>query len=302
MPTVLHEAPMELLRRSPQLAAVLLRDLGITVPPHANAAMASSDLTAILPAELRADAVIIFSAASRPKLAVVIEVQRRYDKGKTYTWPAYLTQVRAARHCPAILLVICPSPATATLYRTPITTGHPGFDLIPLVIDAATLRAPDTLDAAAAAPELTVLAVLTGALNLDRDDTRRLVLDTLATLDDTRLATYTVFIRAAASPQARKALEDLMTTRYKDDFVDRLLAEGEAKGKAEGEAKGKAEGEAKGKAEGEALIVLRILAARGLEVPTDIRQRVLSCADTSQLETWADRAVTAATLDDVFST
>jgi flagellar biosynthesis/type III secretory pathway protein FliH len=155
-------------------------------------------------------------------------------------------------------------------------------------------------------------------LNLDRDDTRRLVLDTLATLDDTRLATYTVFIRAAASPQARKALEDLMTTRYKDDFVDRLLAEGEAKGKAEGEAKGKAEGEAKGKAEGEAkgkaegeakgkaegeaLIVLRILTARGLEVPTEIRQRVLSCADTSQLETWADRAATATTLDDVFST
>ena len=131
-------------------------------------------------------------------------------------------------------------------------------------------------------------------MNLDRDDTRRLVLDTLATLDDTRLATYTVFIRAAASPQARKALEDLMTTRYKDDFVDRLLAEGEAKGKAEGEAKGKAEGEA--------LIVLRILTARGLEVPTEIRQRVLSCADTSQLETWADRAATAATLDDVFST
>jgi hypothetical protein len=131
-------------------------------------------------------------------------------------------------------------------------------------------------------------------LNLDRDDTRRLVLDTLATLDDTRLATYTVFIRAAASPQARKALEDLMTTRYKDDFVDRLLAEGEAKGKAEGEAKGKAEGEA--------LIVLRILTARGLEVPTEIRQRVLSCADTSQLETWADRAATATTLDDVFST
>jgi hypothetical protein len=27
---------------------------------------------------------------------------------------------------------------------------------------------------------------------------------------------------------------------------------------------------------------------------------MLSCADTSQLETWGDRAATAATIDDVF--
>jgi flagellar biosynthesis/type III secretory pathway protein FliH len=91
-----------------------------------------------------------------------------------------------------------------------------------------------------------------------------------------------------------------MTTKYKDDFIDRWLAEGEAKGKAEGEAKGKAEGEAKGKAEGEAHMILRVLSARGLQVPADIRERVLACADTSQLETWGDRAATAATIDDVF--
>jgi len=89
-----------------------------------------------------------------------------------------------------------------------------------------------------------------------------------------------------------------MTTKFKDTFVDRLLAEGEAKGKAEGEARGKAEGEA----QGEARMILRVLAARGLNVPAEIRQRVLSCADTRQLEAWGDRAATAASLDEVFST
>jgi hypothetical protein len=47
-------------------------------------------------------------------------------------------------------------------------------------------------------------------------------------------------------------------------------------------------------------MILRVLAARGLRVSAEIRQKVLSCADTSQLETWGDRAATAASIDDVF--
>jgi predicted transposase YdaD len=121
-----------------------------------------------------------------------------------------------------------------------------------------------------------------------------------------------VFVRSAASESARQALEALMTTKFKDTFVDRLLAEGEAKGRAEGEAKGRAEGQAEGraegqaegraegKAEGEARMILRVLSARGLPVPAEIRRRVLSCADLSQLEAWGDRAATAASIDDVF--
>jgi predicted transposase YdaD len=125
----------------------------------------------------------------------------------------------------------------------------------------------------------------------------RQVLATLAGLDEARLKTYTVFVLNAASESARRALEALMaTTQFRNAFVDRLLAEGEAKGRAEGEAKGRAEGEAKG----EAQIILRVLSARGMQVPAEIRRRVLSCADTRQLETWADRAVTADSIDDVF--
>jgi predicted transposase YdaD len=114
-----------------------------------------------------------------------------------------------------------------------------------------------------------------------------------ADLDEDGLQTCTYLIRAVASAAARSALEALMTTVFKDKFIDRIKAEGQAEGKAEGEAKGKAEGEAR--------MILRMLAARGLEVPAEIRQRVLSCADTGQLEAWGDRAATAASLDEVFS-
>jgi hypothetical protein len=77
-----------------------------------------------------------------------------------------------------------------------------------------------------------------------------------------------------------------MTTKFRDTFVDRLLAEGEAKGHAEGEA----------------CMVLRVLAARGLEVSAKAREQVLSCTDTSQLETWVDRAAIAASVEEVFGT
>lgn len=75
-----------------------------------------------------------------------------------------------------------------------------------------------------------------------------------------------------------------MTTKFRDTFVDRLLAEGEAKGRAEGEAR----------------TILRVLAARGLDVPAKVREQVLSCTDSTQLETWTDRAATAASVEEVF--
>jgi hypothetical protein len=77
-----------------------------------------------------------------------------------------------------------------------------------------------------------------------------------------------------------------MTAKFKDEFVDRLLAEGEAKGEAKGEARS----------------ILRVLAAQGLEVPAKVREQILSCTDTSQLDIWLDRAATATSLEEVFDT
>jgi hypothetical protein len=281
MPSIAHEAPLELLRGEPRLAAVLVEALGVPVPSGAEARLVHADLTVPVPAELRADAVVLLEAEAG-KLAVITEVQLSWDQGKEFTWPAYLTQVRAAHRCDVVLLVICPDPAVAGRCRARITTGHPGFDLTPLVIDAATTPVPGQAGAASASPELVVLAVLTGALDLGEDSARRLVLASLAAADESRRAAYTVFVLTVASGAALQALEALMaTTQFSHPFVDRFLAEGEAKG--------------------EARMVLRVLAARGLQLPDEVRERVLSCTDTAQLEAWGDRAATADTLDDVFS-
>jgi hypothetical protein len=133
-----------------------------------------------------------------------------------------------------------------------------------------------------------VLAVLTGAVDLGDPAARRLVLQAIAPLDAERRATYTRLIRATASLAVRRALEELMATVFKDEFIDGLLDQGRAEGRAEGRAAG-------------AAMLLRVLAARGFTVPDEIRQRVQSCTDLAQLEQWGDRAVTAKSLDQVFT-
>jgi hypothetical protein len=288
MPGIAHEGPIELLRRNPRLAAALLEGMGVPVPTGTSAAMATGDVTSV-PTELRADAVIVLADqdATAPgrgvRLAVVVEVQQARAADKRRVWPAYLALARAEHNCPTVLLIICPDPATGRWARQPIATGHPGFDLMPLVIDADTTPGPGAPGLSWAAPELAVLCALTGAADLDRDADRRLVLTAIAAarLDEDRLETYTRLVRAAASVAARNALEALMTTTFKDDFIDRYKAEG--------------------RAEGAAGMVLRILAARGIEVPGPVRERVQSCTDLGQLETWADKAATAASLQDVFT-
>jgi hypothetical protein len=191
--------------------------------------------------------------------------------------------------CDAALVVIALRERTARASGRPIPTGHPGFVLTPVVIGPDTTPAPGGPGAGQVSAELAVLAVLTGALDLGDPDTQRLVLRAIARLDAGRREIYTRLIRATAPAAVRRALEELMATVFRDEFIDGLLDQG------------RAEGEARGRAEGEAAMLLRILAARGFGVPDDVRHRVQSCTDLAQLEAWGDRAVTARSLEEIFT-
>ncbi|MHA5052771.1 hypothetical protein [Streptomyces sp. SD15] len=59
---------------------------------------------------------------------------------------------------------------------------------------------------------------------------------------------------------------------------------------------GEAKGQAKGKAEG----VLRVLAARGLPVSDEVRDRITNCTDLTCLDGWLDRAVAVARAEELF--
>jgi predicted transposase YdaD len=72
------------------------------------------------------------------------------------------------------------------------------------------------------------------------------------------------------------------------------------RGKDEGLAEGRVEGRVEGRAEGEADALLRVLAARGVEVPEDVHARIRACMDMGQLNTWLDRAAAATSITDLF--
>ncbi|MEM9460746.1 MAG: hypothetical protein AAGF11_41665 [Myxococcota bacterium] len=65
-------------------------------------------------------------------------------------------------------------------------------------------------------------------------------------------------------------------------------------------AQGRADGMAKGMAKGIAQMLARLLDTRGLALTDELRQRIARCKDEAVLQRWFDRAVTAATLAEVF--
>ena len=75
------------------------------------------------------------------------------------------------------------------------------------------------------------------------------------------------------------------------------LAEGERRGLDEGEKRGLAEGERKGRAEGRGLSVLALLEELG-QIPSSLRERIMSQQDTKVLTDWLKAAAAASSLED----
>gem|GEM_PF-6760576 len=94
-PSLLHEAFLLLFRNRPELAPELLRDvLDVPLPAYAEAKIESADLTQVTPTEYRADLVVLL-VDGKPVLGIVVEAQLRKDDGKKYSWPVYVSALRA---------------------------------------------------------------------------------------------------------------------------------------------------------------------------------------------------------------
>jgi hypothetical protein len=283
-----HEGPLDLVRQHPEIAVEFVHAAaGVKLPSQIAVSLAPTDMSAVVPVQYLADMVVLISDAvtGKPVLAVIIEPQLRDSETKRYSWPVYVTTARRVARCPAALLVVlCPDPAEATKCRRLIRTGHPGFDLAPVVIDSG---APPGRSGAGS-PYLTVFAASMGGIDLESEAGARQVLDAMASTEVNaadRLRMTTIILRLA-SDAARQILEAMMTTsEYEKTFVERIHDQGIAEGEARGEAKA----------------VLRLLEARGLTLTQEQRDRVTSCTDAAQLDLWLDRAITASTDAEVFT-
>ncbi|QFG25166.1 hypothetical protein [Actinomadura sp. WMMB 499] len=294
MVTAQHEAPIQIIRDNPDVVAQLLRAVcPVELPDDVLIRSISEEFTQIAPTAYRADNVVEVceGGSSKPSIAIIAETQRDVDDGKRYSWPLYLTALHGKARCPCYLIVLCPRRTVADWARKSIAIGHPGFALAPLVIGPGTGPLVTTTAQAAQAPELAIVATLANVASHDRDamEITHAALATLENAGHENADMYTDMVLAGLSKAARSILEELVTTgtaeyKFKSDFVLRNQAIGEMRGEVRGEAKS----------------VLKILAARGVTVSDEVRERVLACEDEERLDVWLMRAGSVESADDLF--
>lgn len=110
----------------------------------------------------------------------------------------------------------------------------------------------------------------------------------LATLETDRAGLYLDIVLQALPAAAQQHLEELMATgtyEYQSNFARKYFGAGKTEGRTEGRAEA----------------VLSVLDARGVEVRDDARERIMACADLDQLDAWLRHAVTAESVDELFT-
>jgi hypothetical protein len=209
MPGFRHGVTVKMFRNSGELArelAGLVADLPST---KLVASAVANDLSEALPVEYRADQVMAYRRQGRetPELAIIVEVQHKKDLRKKWTWMSYVANAAADHECRVMLLVVTWSAHVAKWARGPFTSGHPGFELSPLVIDLSKL--PKLLSKKEGSLRIPELAVLCALANGDAPSAN-VALKMLRGLPSDRAQLYWTAIAKALSPSDLHIMEKKM--------------------------------------------------------------------------------------------
>jgi len=277
------------------------------VPAYAAIGVVESTLDQMIPAEFRADLVLeLRSVAGALVLAIVLEVQRDDDDDKKYTWPVYVSVVRARKRCPTVVLVVAPDAEIASWAAQPIDLGLGLGTVRPLVIGASSV--PEVVDPAVAEQEVE-LAVLSALAHGNGPNKEAVLaathtgLERLAEVDREHAAAYFEMIYNMLRDPMRRVLEALVMQRQTENkttrapFIQRFIDEGELKGLREGKLDGLREGKLDGKRDA----LLRLIARVGVPLSEGDRARILACTDGATLDRWLDNVLGAKSGADILS-
>ena len=285
MPTREHEIPLRLVQNQPAMAPALWESLGFEVPRHTEVLNTSSVLTNCDPKELNSDGAVVLRDGTTNVMAVVIERQHGYDREKHRSWPAYLVTLYVRLGCPTMLLVLCPTDTIASWCAKPIRTGHPGFDLEPLVIGPSDTPRIIEKEEARKLPEL---ALLSARAHADHDpEALKIVVEALNSTTPENRTFYYDYVLAGLNEAARKELEDLMaveTYEWQSDFARKYVGIGREEGRSIEAAEN----------------VITFLQARGLTITPEVRTRIESCTDLKTLRRWVLAAAKVDRAEELF--
>lgn len=286
MPSPPHDTLVKLFSYRPQLAVEIMRDfLGVNLPDTPLVRVEKSTFNTRPSDDIEADLVVVLGPPRPPAHAIIVEIQQ--DKSKEpRQFARYAAALWLMLGCDVSVLVICPSRIVADYYAQPVESGLTGYRLRPWVLGPDSIPAIIDPHEAAAHPELAAMSVMVHGHN-------RKVVEAFATaladVTDEHAPDYFEYAYSMSAPEIRRLMEEIMKSASTEWPVYSPFArEHFGRGKAEGQA------EEAGRS------VLLVLAARGFNVPDDIRDRITTCADLAQLETWLARAATTQTLQGLF--
>lgn len=170
---------------------------------------------------------------------------------------------------PRDLAVHNPAPLVLGPHNVPVITA----------VDAAVTDLPLAALSAithATSPEIgAILEALSGALHLAGDR------------DDAQIYSELVELGLGHTRGARiwRKLMSVDLSFFRSETSQRMRREAHEEGREEGFSES----------------ILRILRRRGIEIPAAAENKIVSCHDRAQLGDWLDRAITARSVDEVFS-
>ncbi len=225
------------------------------------------------------------------------------DSKKRRSWPVYVTGARARYHCPATLLVLALDAAVANWCAHSIILDRNGSCINPVVIGPSQIPHITTVEQARQQPELAILSAVAHGKGSDAAEVALAGLAACDGLDTDRATRYSDFILSMLSPAAWPALESLMSTQsyqFQSEFARKYAEQGRKEGRKEGEDAGMEVGMELGMEAGERAMFLRLLDKRFGPLDASVRARVEQ-ASVSDLELWANRILTAATLEEILA-
>lgn len=294
-----HEALHRIFQHDPGLySRAVDRVLGIKLAVPSRLEELSVDLTEIRPVERRADSVLRaeFPAGEPGNGPVlIVESQTEDEEIRRRRWPYYIAYVRDKYDCQVVMLVVTSKRKTAEWAREPIEIGEPGaicMVVTPLVLGPDNVPPVATVEEAVADLPFAVFSALTHS----REGETNVILESLAaalgTIDVDTAADLAEFteIGLGRTPGLKKWRMLMATETF--GYVSELRSKGREEGRAEGRAKGLMEARVKD--------ILLILKQREVEVDDVSRERIESCTDPEQFDTWLKRSLTVAEAKDLF--
>lgn len=287
MPSLLHEGVLELVRKEPTFATVLLGQLlDVEVPQFTNARIADTTLSQLLPVEFRADAVVMFES-DIPVFGAIIEAQLQRDDDKPFSWPVYATAARARHRCPFVVVVVTRDKTTARWAARRIDLGG-GNTYRPLVLGPKNIPLITDRDQASRQLHLAMLSVIAhGRGNVKTASAiGAATFHAILQLPEEQRKVYMLVLDAALSKAARK------TVAMQPGF-EKLFSEAQRRDREQRWVEGKAEGKIED--------LLKFLAKRGIALSDAQRQQILECRDLAVLDGWLDRILSVTSADELFA-